>query len=145
MRAEISGPLTVLAAALSLGVLAGCGGGNGDVGSAEGEDGAREVVRTLAAALPDGDGARVCSLLGAGAQRKLERAFEGGSCPVAVASSAKALQPADRRALGRLEKVELAVDEGRASATGDAADALARLLGQDRLSLRRVEAHWLVS
>ena len=143
MRAEISGPLMV--AVVSLGLLAGCGGGNGDVGSAEGEDGAREVVQTLAGALPDGDGARVCSLLAPGAQRKLEHSAKAGSCPVAVASAARSLGAADRRALGRDDQVELDVDGARASASGDAAEALARLLGQDRLSLRRVEAHWVVS
>ncbi len=143
MRAQISGPLLV--AVVCLGLLAGCGGGNGDVGSAEGEDGAREVVQTLAAALPDGNGARVCSLLAPGAQRQLERAVSGSSCPAAVASAARSLRAADRKALGRDTEVELEVDGARAAAKGDAAQTLARLLGRDRLTLRRVEAHWVVS
>ena len=143
MRAQISGPLLV--AVVCLGLLAGCGGGNGDVGSAEGEDGAREVVQTLAAALPDGNGARVCSLLAPGAQRQLERAVSGSSCPAAVASAARSLRAADRKALGRDTEVELEVDGARAAARGDTAETLARLLGRDRLTLRRVEAHWVVS
>lgn len=141
MRLEISGPL--LATAVSVSLLAGCGGSNSDVGSAEGEDGAHEVVTTLAAALPEGDGARVCSLLAPDAQRKLEKAFEADSCPVAVDSSAGTMRQADRRALTR--EVDVAVQGDKASANGEAAEALARLLGQERLSLRRVEEHWVVS
>lgn len=129
--------------------LAGCGGSSsssggsgGDVGSSEGATGATEVVETLAAALPDGDGPRVCSLLSPDTQQALLRHTGTADCIAATTAAARTLSAEQRAALGRTDSLEVEADGDKAVATGEAADVLAAVLGVETATLARVEEHW---
>lgn len=123
--------------------VTGCGGGSGDVGSAKGEDGVRDVLGVLATAVPDGDGPRVCSLLAPEAQERLASATATSDCVAAVKAAAGRATAADLAGLGDAE-IEMGDGEEKAAVTGEAAQALAEVMGASDLSLLRLEEHWVI-
>lgn len=141
-RHPVRALLVTVVGALALGA---CSEGGADVGSAEGADGARDVVVTLAGALPTGDGPRVCSLLAPAAQRRLEERWGQTSCLTAVRSSSEALGGRAKATLRGADEVRVRVDGEAATVSGRAAAVLARVLRQETLELVRVEEHWVVS
>lgn len=132
---------TLLALTVMLG-LAGCSEQTQEVGRAEGAEGVASVLDALATSVPQGDGARVCSLMSAAAQRRLESATGAGQCLAAVDVVAEG--PA-AGAIADLGAGEIAVEGGTATVAGAAADALADLLDAPRLRLERIEERWVLA